>query len=78
MLEFHDAPLCVVAWQPQSDRLASADEGGYVVIWEPERLQTPLAVYYRDAAVTGLVWCPQGVGVAHADGAGVRHGAVSL
>ncbi len=73
MLEFHEVPQSVLAWQPGRERLATGDELGYVALWEPERLDAPTAVYYRDGAVSGLLWCARGLVVAYTDGTVVRY-----
>jgi WD40 repeat protein len=74
-LNGHDKPLRSLVWSADGKRLASADDGGTVRVWDAAAdKETPPFTYYvksgpgsaqsRSAAPSTLSWCPDGTRLA--------------
>jgi WD40 repeat protein len=60
MLELHEVPIEVLAYQPAGVWLASGDGDGLLAIWQPSSSKTPLAKLQLPAGLACLAWLPGG------------------
>jgi WD40 repeat protein len=69
----HQAPANALKYQPSGQLLATADEDGLLLIWEPARDALPVALCRLDTAVVALAWSRDGVFLAAATASGAIH-----
>jgi WD40 repeat protein len=60
LLEAHEEVLTSLAFHPELDVLASADQSGHVALWEPRRTRDLIEEVAVDGEVSVMQWSPDG------------------